>query len=466
MSRILVIDDELSMREMLEIFFEREGHQVTCVSDGQQGIAALQEACFDMVITDLRMPNCGGMQVLEYCQENYPDVPVIVMTAFASTDTAITAMKLGACDYFTKPFKLDQVRTVIDDALERRKIVLESRAARTSLSADPSGHIVGQSPAMLALFNMIARIATTRTSILILGESGTGKELIARAIHAQSDRKDKGFYVVNCGAIPENLIESELFGHKKGSFTGALSDHVGLFQAADGGTLFLDEVSELPLSMQVKLLRALQERKIKPIGETRELPVNVRVISATNRDLEAEVKAGRFREDLYYRLNVIALELPPLRDRPADIPLLAQHFLKRFAADYQKPVTDFEPSALHALRRYAFPGNVRELQNLVERAVALEEGQKLSLKSFPKSIQELARPITTSLPPLPIPEWNQSETGLNLEEAVDAVERRLISQALEQTEGKKKAAARLLGITFRSLRYRLQKLDIKADDEE
>ncbi len=468
MSDILIVDDELSMREMLEIFFEREGHKVTCASDGEAAISALNAREFDLVITDLRMPKQGGLRVLEESRRLWPTTPVIVMTAFASTETAISAMKLGACDYFTKPFKLASVRATIDDALERRQVVLESRRARAKLSALPTSEstLLGESPAMCALFDMIARVARTRANILILGESGTGKELAARALHAQSDRHDNPFIVVNCGAIPENLIESELFGHKRGSFTGAVSDHDGLFKAAQGGTLFLDEVGELPLQMQVKLLRALQERRIRPVGDSRELPIDVRVISATNRDLEAEVRAGRFREDLYYRLNVISLELPPLRERRQDIPLLALAFLKRFSSEFGKEITDFEPRAMQALTRYNFPGNIRELQNVVERACALEDGKSISLRSLPDAFQV---PMTTA--PLPqtdllSPELEIGDTGISLEGVVDEVERRLISQALERTEGRKKAAARLLGITFRSLRYRLEKLDLKTEGDD
>ncbi len=469
MSKILIVDDELSMREMLEIFFEREGHKVTSAADGEAAIAALNTSEFDLVITDLRMPKQGGLRVLEESRRLWPATPVIVMTAFASTETAISAMKLGACDYFTKPFKLANVRTVIDEALERRKVVQESRKARTKLSecTCDGDTILGESPAMLAVFDMITRVAKTRANILILGESGTGKELAARALHAQSNRNNKPFVVVNCGAIPENLIESELFGHKRGSFTGAICDHDGLFKAAEGGTLFLDEVGELPLQMQVKLLRALQERRIRAVGDAREIPIDVRVISATNRDLEAEVRAGRFREDLYYRLNVISLELPPLRERRQDIPLLAHAFLRRFSSEFGKELNDFEPKAIQALSHYDFPGNIRELQNVIERACALQDGEIITLENLPDSIQ-----IPMSTAPLPfIPELFSGEveigdTGISLEGVVDEVERRLISQALERTDGRKKAAARLLGITFRSLRYRLEKLNLKTDDED
>ena len=461
MSRILVVDDELSMRELLELFFLREGHTVDVAADGSEGVRRLHEQEYDLVITDLRMPKTHGMVVLEQCRDLYPDSPVIVMTAFASTETAIQAMKMGAYDYFTKPFKLDEVKAVIDKALERRLLVQENKQLRAELTERHTvGGIIGRSERMREVFDLVRRVARTRTNVLILGESGTGKELVARAIHDQSERAERPFLVINCAAIPENLLESELFGHKRGTFTGATADREGLFAAADGGTLLLDEIGELPLAMQVKLLRVLQERKVKAVGDLREVAIDVRVVAATNRDLEAEVRSGGFREDLYYRLNVISIELPPLRERPSDIPLLAHHFLRKYATEFCKQVTDISPDALQLLLAWPFTGNVRELENVIERAVALEEDDQITVRSLPAHLRKRPEPASATGPELELPDH-----GVNLEGVVDDVERKLITQALERTGGRKKEAARLLGISFRSLRYRLDKLKMKGADE-
>ncbi len=461
MSHILVVDDELSMRELLELFFLSEGHTVDVAADGSEGIRRLHEQEYDLVLTDLRMPRTHGMVLLECCRELYPDAPIIVMTAYASAETAIQAMKTGAYDYFTKPFKLDEVKAVIDKALERRALVQENKQLRAELSdLHRTGGIIGRSDRMKAVFDLIRRVARTRTNVLILGESGTGKELVARAIHDQSDRAQKPFMVISCAAIPENLLESELFGHKRGAFTGAASDKEGLFAAADGGTLLLDEVGELPVGMQVKLLRVLQERKVKAVGDLRELPVDVRVLAATNRDLEAEVRTGGFREDLYYRLNVISIELPPLRDRPSDIPLLAHYFLRKYATEFGKGITEIDTDAMQLLLSWPFSGNVRELENVIERAVALEEGERIAVHSLPDPLRRRPDPSSSAGPGLELPDH-----GVDLEGVVDNVERKLIAQALDRTGGRKKEAARLLGISFRSLRYRLDKLKMKNTDD-
>ncbi len=460
MSRILVVDDELSMRELLELFFLREGHAVDVAADGGEGIRRLHEQEYDLVITDLRMPRTHGMVVLEQCRDLYPGTPVIVMTAFASTETAIQAMKMGAYDYFTKPFKLDEVKAVIDKALERRRLVTENQKLRAELNdRHRFGGIIGRSEKIREVFDLVSRVARTRTNVLILGESGTGKELVARAIHDQSERSERAFLVINCAAIPENLLESELFGHKRGTFTGATADKEGLFKAADGGTLLLDEIGELPLGMQVKLLRVLQERKVKAVGGLREIPIDVRVVAATNRDLEAEIATGGFRQDLYYRLNVISIELPPLRDRPTDIPLLAHHFLRKYAGEFDKPITEIDPDALQLLLAHPFSGNVRELENIIERAVALEEGDRVTVHSLPGQLRRRPDPATGDAGGLELP-----DQGIDLEGVVDGVERRLIEQALDRTGGRKKEAARLLGISFRSLRYRVDKLRMKDDE--
>ena len=461
MSRILIVDDELSMREMLEIFLLKEGHDVLVAADGAKAIQLLlEEDDLDLIVTDLRMPGAHGMVVLARARELHPNTPVLVMTAFASHQTATEAMKMGAYDYFSKPFELDAIKATMDRALERRRLVQEGRRLRETIAdRDAIQPIVGQSRSLQQVFDLVRRVARTKTNVLVLGESGTGKELVARAIHDQSERRSAAFMVINCGAIPEALLESELFGHRKGSFTGAHADKEGLFKAANGGTLFLDEVGELPLGMQVKLLRALQERRVRPVGDAKELAVDVRVIAATNRHLLDEVKAGRFREDLYYRLNVIAIELPPLRDRPGDIPLLAYHFLKKYADEQAKRITDIEPEALQALARHTYPGNIRELENLMERAVALEESEHITALSLPENLQPRPSAPGQTAGPVELP-----AAGVDLDNLVTDLERRLITQALSRTGGLKKEAARLLGISFRSLRYRLSKLNMEAGD--
>ncbi len=462
MSRILIVDDERSMRELLEIYFLNAGHAVDTAADGEAGVARLTEEEYDLVITDLRMPKTHGMVVLERCRALHPDTPVIVMTAFATTQTAIEAMKMGAYDYFTKPFKLDEVDVVIAKALEKRRLVIENRQLRKELSERQRFEdIIGKSPAMRRVFDLVDRVAPTRANVLLEGESGTGKELVARAIHRRSDRRGGPFLVINCAAIPEQLLESELFGHKRGAFTGATTDKQGLFQAAHGGTLFLDEIGELPLSMQVKLLRVLQERRVKAVGDVHEVEVDVRVIAATNRRLEAEVRAGRFREDLYFRLNVICVELPPLRDRAGDVALLAHHFLRKYAIELGKPMEGFEPEAMDRLLQHRFPGNVRELENVVERAVALADHERVTVHELPPSLQrqEATAPAASGPPALP-------EGGLDLEALVDDFERNLIAQALARTGGLKKEAARLLGMSFRQLRYKIDKLNIEGPDDD
>ena len=469
-ARILVVDDELSMRELLEIFLTRLGHMVQVASDGATAVRLLiEEEPFDLVLTDLRMPGAHGMVVLERSRELHPDTPIIVMTAFSSTQTAVDAMRMGAYDYFQKPFKMDEARLVIDRALDRRRLVVEGRRLRAALD-DRAGFdaIVGQSRAMTEVFDLVRRVARTRTNVLITGESGTGKELVARAIHEQSDRRSGPFVVVNCGAIPENLLESEFFGHRRGAFTGAHADKEGLFKAAAGGTLFLDEVGELPLPMQVKLLRVLQERRVRAVGDIHEVPVDVRVVSATNRDLETEVRAGRFREDLFYRLNVIGVPLPALRQRAGDVPQLAFHFVRKYADEHGKPIEEIEHEALHALQAYPWPGNVRELENVIERAVALEESSSVTLRSLPASLRArpTAGPLSGATPAHSPGDVELPEGGLALEGYVEAVERRLITQAITRSGGVKKDAAKLLGITFRSLRYRLAKLNMDAGPDE
>jgi two-component system response regulator PilR (NtrC family) len=432
---------------------------VEAASGGSEALATIRGREFDVVITDLRMPDVDGMVVLEQTKRLHPDTQVIVVTAFATTETAIAAMKAGAYDYLTKPFKVDEVSLVVDRALERRSLARDNLALRDEIKGRYKlDRLLGKSPPMQRVFDTIKKTAPGRASVLLVGESGTGKELAARALHELSQRADRPFVAVNCGAIPETLLESELFGHVKGSFTGAHVDKQGLFEAAHSGTLLLDEVAELPVAMQVKLLRVLQERKVKPVGGVVEREVDVRIVAATNRDLETEVEKGTFRQDLFYRLDVIRIRLPPLRERREDLPLLVDHFLRKFSAEHGCKVAGVDPEAMQALMAYHFPGNVRELENLIERAVILATGDRLAVDAFP-SLGRLsaAAPSLTNAPLVP-------ESGLDLERVVEDFERSIIISALERTGGNRTEAARLLGVSFRSLRYRLSKLGITGAD--
>jgi two-component system response regulator PilR (NtrC family) len=448
---VLVVDDEQSMREFLSILLKKEGYEVAALADVGAATEAVRCHAFDLVITDLKIPGGSGLEVLKAAKAACPEAEVVVITAFGTAETAVEAMKQGAYDYITKPFKVDEIRITVQKALEKASLARENRELRRRLeAAEGGGEILGRSPEMQEVLRLLDRVAPTGVTVLIWGESGTGKELVARRLHALSGREGL-FVAVNCSAIPEGLMESELFGHVKGSFTGAASDKPGLFAEANRGTLFLDEVGELPLSLQPKLLRALQEGKVKRVGGNREIATDARIVSATNRDLAEEVQKGRFREDLYYRLNVVALEIPPLRDRRDDIPLLAHHFMKKFAEAFGRPIRGFTREALEALDSYGYPGNVRELENVVERAVALESGEYLGVSNLPRPFFEDRRREEPELPPI-------SEAGMDLEHLLESIERRYLEQALSASQGNKTEASRLLGLTFRSFRYRLEKL--------
>jgi two-component system response regulator PilR (NtrC family) len=452
-ARILVVDDEQSMREFLEIFFRGEGYDVVTAGSVDSGLVAVESDDFDVVISDIQMPGRSGLELLGAVRDNAPQTVVIMITAFGTTETAIAAMKQGAYDYVTKPFKVDELRLVVEKALEKRLLSAENQRLRSELRKETRRRqLVGNSRAMEQLYELVGRVANTKTNVLVCGESGTGKELVARAIHDQSERREHPFVAVNCGAIPENLLESELFGHVKGSFTGAVSNKAGLFETAHRGTLFLDEIGELPGSLQVKLLRVIQDKALRRVGGTSDHQVDVRIVAATNRKLEEEVAAGRFREDLYYRLNVIQIALPPLRDRLEDIPLLVQHFVEKFAAEVGKPMKGFSEAAMERLLGYAFPGNVRELENMVERAVALTQSDTIGAESLPPSVLEPAPRGPAAKLPL---------EGSNLDTLVNEFERGLLQEALRQSRGVKKRAAQLLGISFRSFRYRLEKLGME-----
>jgi len=459
-ARILVVDDELSMREFLGILFEKEGHSVRLAEGGEAALQRLDDDEFDLVITDLKMPGVDGLEVVEKVKAVAPDTQVIVITAFATTETAVEAMKRGAYDYVMKPFKVDAIKVVVHKALEKRALLRENVSLKAQLEERYSfGRLIGKSQPMQQVFDLIRKVAPTKTNILVTGESGTGKELVARAIHYNSPRKSRPIVVVNCGAIPETLIESELFGHEKGAFTGAIRSRQGMFEAAHGSTILLDEIGELGLPLQVKLLRVLQERLVKRVGGVAETEVDVRVIAATNRRLEKDVEDGRFREDLFYRLNVIQIHLPPLRERREDIPLLAQHFLALHCEDAGKTaLTGFAKSAMEALLTHPFPGNVRELANMVERGVTLTTEGDIETDVLPLSggIRMRGRGRMTEDVDLPV-------DGVDLEGLVGDLERRLLIQALRRTGGVRKEAAKLLRISFRSMRYRLDKYGIDDD---
>ncbi|MBL4687769.1 MAG: sigma-54-dependent Fis family transcriptional regulator [Nannocystaceae bacterium] len=442
------------MRDFLSICLMKAGHNAEAVASGELALRQMATKRYDLVITDLTMPGIDGMEELRRAVA-MPSPPLVIMiTAFATTDTAIQAMKLGAYDYVGKPFKVDEIQVVVRRALERVDLTSENQRLREQLRGVQSlDGMVGRSPPMLKLFELVRKVAPTRANVLICGESGTGKELVARALHAESDRPGGPFVAINCGAIPENLMESELFGHVKGAFTGAATSRDGVFVAATGGTLFLDEIGELSLGMQVKLLRALQERRIRPVGSTREVEANTRVVAATNRDLEAAVEAGEFRNDLYFRLDVVQIVLSPLRHRTEDIPLLVDRFFARFNREMARNLEGIRPEAMQWFLNYDYPGNVRELENLVERAVALETGTSVSAENLPTRRRSKAPGATPREPEL-------GESGIDLDQAVADLERRLITRALERTGGVRKDAAKLLGVSFRSLRYRLDKLGI------
>ena len=445
---------------MLSILLRREGFEVSLAPGCARGVEAIREskAPFGLVLSDLVMPDGSGLDVLAAAKDRSHETEVIVMTAHSSLETAVEAMRGGAYDFVTKPFATAEIRALVHKALEKRAIVAENRRLRARLADEQPRDLLGRSEAMHKIVDLVRRVASTRSTVLITGESGTGKERIARAIHDLSDRAAKPFLVVNCGAIPESLMESELFGHDKGAFTGATARHQGLFRDADGGTVLLDEVGELPLSLQVKLLRVLQERKVRSVGGSVESSVDVRILAATNRNVEEDVKAGRFRQDLYYRLNIIRVHVAPLRERREDIADLAEYFLRRCAAEHDKDIHGFSPDALRALDAYPFPGNVRELENIVERAVTLSSTPVIGLGDLPLEVGGSTALPTPALMTLP-------QAGCQLDDVLGELERRLIVQALERTDGVRTSAAKLLGLSLRSFRYRLQKLAMAEPED-
>ena len=456
MGTVLVVDDERSMREFLAICLKREGHEVSVANSGAQALEFLTDNPAEIVVTDLKMPGeIDGLGLLAEVKQRGLDTEVIVVTAFASAETAIAAMKYGAYDYLTKPFKVDEINAVIERALEKRALVAENVFLRQQVSGRYRlASLLGKSPQMQKIFDLIGKIHSARTSVLITGESGTGKELVARALHTEGNRADQPLVTVNCGAIPDALMESELFGHVKGSFTGAIADKPGMFQEASQGIIFLDEIGELSQALQVKLLRAVQERKVKAVGATEEVDIDARVIAATNRELEEEVANGAFRGDLYYRLNVIEIRLPPLRERREDIPLLIEHFLRRYRGERDIRIVGFGHEAMQKLQSYHYPGNVRELENIVERAVTLTSEPRIGIEELPPMRGSTSLGSSDSAA-LEIP-----PEGIHLDSVVHDFERSIVRRALEQSGGVRKKAAGILGISFRSLRYRLTKLGL------
>ena len=454
MDKILVVDDERSMRDFLSIMLKKAGYDVTTAVDGEEAVNVLHKDIFDLVITDLKMPKVDGLQVLKTVKELSPDTVVIVITAFASTETTVEAMKEGAYDYITKPFQNDEMKIRIKKALEKRRLSAENILLKKQLKDRAVfDNIIGKSEKIEKVFELVRKVSDSMSNILIYGESGTGKELIARAIHFNSRKKDKPFVTINCGALPEGLLESELFGHMKGSFTGAVFNKEGLFEVANGGTIFLDEVGETSPAIQVKLLRVLQDKEFKRVGGTKEIKVDVRIITATNRDLSKAVSEGKFREDLYYRLNVIPITLPPLRERTDDIPLLADHFLNKFNKALNKNVKGFSQTTMELFRNYEWRGNVRELENVIERAVALSNSEIITPEYLPDILRDSSR--SSSAIPVNIP-----QEGLDLEGLIGDIEKELLLKALEKTNWIKKDAAKLLHLNFRSFRYRLDKYNL------
>ncbi len=464
--RILVVDDEPSMREMLRIVLRRDGYDVTIAENGREAIEQLHRQQFDLLLSDIKMPDVTGVEVLRAAKDVNKDIVAFMMTAYASTSTAVEAMRLGAVDYFTKPFSMDELRLKIRQHLETHRLKQENVLLKKALNTRYEfSNIIGRSEAMLDVFRMVETIAKTSSTVLITGESGTGKDLVARAIHYNSLRREHPFVALNCGGVPETLLESELFGHMRGAFTGADANKKGLMEVAEHGTIFLDEIGEMTAAMQVKLLRVLQDRRFRRLGGTEEVQADIRVMAATNQDLQKLVAEGRFREDLFYRINVIPMHLPPLRERREDIPLLADHFLSKYAELMQKPVLSISHEASVLLQAYAWPGNVRELENVIERAVALEPSPAVLPDSLPAQVRswpsEPAAPGAAAAVPIDVAPLPELGAGFDLEARGEDFYRHYIALALERAGGVQVKAAEMLGMSFRSFRYYAKKFNIR-----
>ncbi len=456
MAKILVVDDDQGIRDFLEIMLTREGYEVVCAADATKALTRCKKEKFDLIITDLRMPKLDGIEFLKEVKDICKEAMVILMTAYASPETAVSAMKEGAYDYVEKGFHLDELKTIITSALEKKGVKRDDAIFMKEVEEAVSfGDMIGKSKEMLKVYSVIKKVAETPTNILILGESGTGKELVAKAIHENSQRKNMPFEVINCGGVPESLLESELFGYVKGAFTGAYSDKPGLFEIARGGTIFLDEIGDLPPLLQVKLLRVVQEKTFRRVGGAEEKKVDVRIISATNKNLEHKVKDGSFREDLYFRLNVIPINIPPLRERKEDIPVLTNYFIEKYSKEFGKDIKKISSYALELLMKYPFPGNVRELENIIERSIALETSSiVLPENLFPAGgMQDVNRFNDTDIP----------DGGIELNEELAKYEKNLIEKALKKAKGSKTKAADFLHVSFDSIRYRIEKLGISVE---
>ncbi|MCX6558875.1 MAG: sigma-54 dependent transcriptional regulator [Candidatus Aminicenantes bacterium] len=454
MDTLLIVDDEKSILDLLGVVFRKEGYRVLTNSGTSKAYEMLAGGDIDLVITDIKMPQMDGMTFLKAVRTQKPTIPIIVITAFGSVKQAVEALKEGALDYVTKPFDIEELRILVAHGIEQRHLREENILLKRSFQDLASfENMIGKSKSMQEVFHLIERVATTDSTVLVTGESGTGKEMAARAIHANSRRNDHPFVSINCAALPENLLESELFGHAKGSFTGAVSEKKGMFETADKGTIFLDEVGEMSPWTQVKLFRVLQERKVRRVGGNDEIPVDVRIIAATNQDLKKRIEEGKFREELYYRLNVISFEMPPLRKRTEDIPLLVGHFLQKHCQKMGRKMKRLVPDVIGFLETYPWPGNVRELENLIERIVAVEERETVTLASLPQDVLGAHRKPEVAVALRP---------GFNLEEHLDQISKRYIQEAVTAAGGNLKKAAALLGIGYRSLRYLLDKYQIQS----
>ncbi len=451
LKRVLVVDDEENLRHLLMVILKKGGYEPTAVSNGEQALKLLEQEPFGITLCDIRMPKMDGLELLGEVRDRALPTYCIMMSAYGTTETAVEAMKLGAYDYVSKPFKADEILLTLRKVLEREQLYQENLELRQELDRERSFEgIIGQSEPMKRIFETIGKVAPHRTTVLVTGESGTGKELLARAIHRNSDRAGDRLVPVNCGAIPEQLLETELFGHVKGSFTGAVRDHSGLFEQAHRGTLFLDEIAELPLALQVKLLRTIEDGEIRRVGDNQTRTVDVRLVAATGVDLQQAVERGRFREDLFYRLNVIHVRVPPLRERREDIPLLLEHFVARHARQHGKVVAGADPDTLRLLMAYGWPGNVRELENVVERAVLLCDGERFGLRDLPESLSAGA---VENPPPFPTDD-------LSIKKASRTLEAHLIERALRRTRGNRTRAAKLLEISHRALLYKMRDYDV------
>ena len=465
--QVLIVDDEPNLRKILAAQLSRDGYEVMLAEDGEQGLSMLREHHIDLVVTDLKMPKVDGMTLLREALKETPDLPIVMITAHGTVDTAVEALKLGAFDYLTKPFDKDEVRQVVAKALKTRALAQEEATTEPiGATKDPGARfgIIGSSPGLTDLYAVLERVADTPTTVLITGESGTGKELVARALHEHSTRRDKPFIKVNCAAIPKELIESELFGYERGAFTGAVSSKPGRFELANGGTLFLDEVGEIPVEMQVKLLRALQESEFERVGGIKTIHVDVRLVAATNRDLKKLIAANAFREDLFYRLNVVSIRLPALRERETDIPLLVEHFLAKFNERLKKQVTGVEPEALDILSAYGWPGNIRELENVMERSVLFCDAQKLRVEDLPGELRGSAgsvAPPTSDASGGDMPLSAEGGLKEHVKVAMSRLERDLVSRALKQTSGNVTHAARLLKISRKGLQLKMKELGLR-----